>query len=470
MTAIPGIKVLTRGEHSIQDRAIHPDAWKVLRRLHSHSHTAYLVGGTVRDLFLGRQPKDFDVATTARPNDIKRLFRNAFMIGRRFRLAHIKFPDSIIEVATFRQASDRFEEPTEEGGEAKAVRLYGTPEEDARRRDFTINGLFYDPFLGNVIDYVGGLIDMDRRVVRTISPPDASYEEDPARMVRAVRAAARLGFAVEAETHQAIVRHRALILRCPRARLLEELLILLKYNSAERSLRLLWQFGLMEFLLPMHNTYLTRQQCIPLEPPKPDLLFDLFAMLDIETSHVEPPVLFSLLIFPFVLEKLSIPAKTFWQPRSVGQLVGAVESVFEEFTKSVDVSKRFRARALEVLVAQPRLILKQSNQRPEKFAAKPYFWDSFRFFQIAARAADLDVRTDAAVWERFKPKPGSHPPAAQSHGRPPNAGHPQGQPGEQGRSRRRRRHRGRKSGPQVASSAPGSAPAAPAISPSTMPS
>lgn len=455
MNPSPGLKVLMRGEHTIQDSAIHPDAWKVLRRLNHADHTAYLVGGTVRDLYLGRVPKDFDVATTAKPNDIKRLFRNAFMIGRRFRLAHIKFLDNIIEVATFRRETDRFEEPAEAGGEAKAVRLYGTPEEDARRRDFTINGLFYDPFRGHVIDYVGGLIDMEKRIVRTISPPDQSYEEDPARMIRAVRAAARIGFAVEAETHEAILRHREAVLRCPRARLFEELLILLKYGSAERSLRLLWQFGLMEHLLPTHHAYLLRQQNIVFEPPKPDVLFDLFSMLDLEVAtHPDPAIIFALLIFPLVVERLKIPPNAFWQPRRPGDMISVIEGILDEFAKSVDISKRFRARAFEVLMSQSRLIVRQNSGRPEKFMAKPYFADSMRFFQIAAKAVDLEVRPDMAVWEKLKSRaasgspPSVAPSPSPSQSQSPSASRPAQIAPDKGRSRRRRRHRGGHRGPK----------------------
>lgn len=448
MNSAPTLRVLTHGEHSIRDQAIHPDAWKVLRRLHQADHTAYLVGGTVRDLFLGRTPKDFDVATTAKPNEIKRLFRNAFMIGRRFRLAHIKFFDSIIEVATFRRETDRFEEPEAEGGEARAVRLYGTPEEDARRRDFTINGLFYDPFRGHVIDYVGGLADMEKRIVRTIAPPDLSYEEDPARMIRAVRAAARIGFAIESETGEAILRHRELILRCPRARLLEELMTLLKYGSAERSLRLLWQFGLMEYLLPMHHAYLAAKNNNPQTPPNPDLLFDLFAMVDLDPAAADPSILFSMLVFPFVIERLKVDPKAFWSLRSTGQILAAVDSVFDEFTKSVDVSKRFRARSAEIFSVQFRLRIQQSHVRPEKLAAKPYFLDSFRFFQVAARALDLDVRTDISVWEKFVDKAKQSQAARAQSARPPHKPHPEGR---HGRRRRRRRHGEPRPGPQAGS-------------------
>ncbi|OGH61948.1 MAG: hypothetical protein A3G34_14425 [Candidatus Lindowbacteria bacterium RIFCSPLOWO2_12_FULL_62_27] len=434
---------MTQTEHSIRDHAVHPDAWKVLRRLHQAGHTAYLVGGTVRDLYLGRVPKDFDVATTAKPNEIKRLFRNAFMIGRRFRLAHIKFYDSVIEVATFRQETDRFEEPSPETGEARAIRIYGTPEEDARRRDFTINGLFYDPFRAHVIDYVGGLVDMEKRIVRTIAPPDASYEEDPARMIRAVRAAARLGFAIEADTGEAIIRHREAILRCPKARLLEELMILLKYNSAERSLRLLWNFGLMEYILPMHHAYLLRRNNLPLHPPNQDVLFDLVSMLDLESAAPDPSVIFSLILFPFVLERLDLAPKLFWSHKSTSAVITAVESIFDEFSKSVDISKRFRGRALEILTAQPRLVLRGSNIRPDKLAQKPYFLDSFMFFKIASRAVDFDTQSDIAFWEKHKPK--SQPPRHAAGGDPSAAVRPEphGAPPPGRRRHRRRRHRGR---------------------------
>ena len=183
-------RILPRAEHTVSRRNIDPDALKVLYRLKSHGFTAYLVGGGVRDLLLGRKPKDFDIATSAHPQAVKRLFRNCFIIGRRFRLCHVRFGKKVVEVSTFRRLAEA------QQGETLIVRdnTFGTPEEDAFRRDFTVNALFYDIATFSVIDYVAGLEDLQQRLIRTIGDPATRFREDPVRMLRAVALAARLGF------------------------------------------------------------------------------------------------------------------------------------------------------------------------------------------------------------------------------------------------------------------------------------
>src|SRR5258708_7508337 len=212
--------VVARSEHSISRRDIDPDALKVLYRLHEHNFTAYLVGGSVRDLLLGRRPKDFDIGTSAHPQQVKKLFRNCWIIGRRFRLAHVKFGTKVIEVATFRRQVAPGEEIVQNGVPAPNPatpegqhlihhdNTFGTPEEDAFRRDFTLNALFYDIATFSVIDYVGGLDDLRARVVRAIGDPDVRLREDPVRMLRAVALAARLDFAIDPAVLDAISAHR----------------------------------------------------------------------------------------------------------------------------------------------------------------------------------------------------------------------------------------------------------------------
>src|SRR5436190_7412318 len=196
----------------IAPEQIDPDAAKVVERLRRYDHAAYLVGGCVRDLLLGgRKPKDFDVATSAQPNEIRRLFRNCRIIGRRFRLAHIFFGSKIIETSTFRanprdvDLGDEAESSTVEGEELLIRRdnVFGTAEEDARRRDFTMNGLFYDVDADEVIDYVGGLGDLAARTVRTIGEADIRFREDPVRILRAIKFAARLDFDIDGVAWQA---------------------------------------------------------------------------------------------------------------------------------------------------------------------------------------------------------------------------------------------------------------------------
>jgi poly(A) polymerase len=241
---------ISRSGHSISRRNIDADAIKVLYRLYRAGHTAYLVGGGVRDLLLGRRPKDFDIVTSARPAQVKRLFRNCRLIGRRFRLAHLHYPDGkIIELSTFRAHPDlESRGPETESQDLLVVddNRFGSPRQDAERRDFTINSLFYDIAGFSLIDYVGGLEDIHAQMVRTIGDPMQRFQEDPVRMVRAIKFSARLGFAIEAETWRAMVRLAPMIVRSAPARVSEELGRLLDEGAAARSLELMDESGLLE--------------------------------------------------------------------------------------------------------------------------------------------------------------------------------------------------------------------------------
>ncbi|MBP8807606.1 MAG: polynucleotide adenylyltransferase PcnB [Kofleriaceae bacterium] len=226
------------------------DAERVVRRLTKGGYTAYLVGGCVRDLLLGGNPKDFDVATSATPNEVRALFRNCRIIGRRFRLAHVFFGKKIIEVATFR-ANPR--EDDDGGDDDLLIRrdnVFGTETEDARRRDFTINGLFYDFEREDVIDHVGGLPDLEARLVRTIGDPDVRFREDPVRMLRAIKFAARCGLTIERETYAALLRQREDIRKSAPPRVVEEVYRLLRGAAARRSIELALEAGVADVLSP----------------------------------------------------------------------------------------------------------------------------------------------------------------------------------------------------------------------------
>ena len=241
-----------RASHCISRAHIDPDALKVLYRLANTNYTAYLVGGSVRDLLLGRKPKDFDIGTDARPNDIRRLFRNCFLIGRRFRLAHIVFGRKVIETSTFRRQPDIDE--TDASLYQTADNTFGTPAEDARRRDFTVNGLFYDIKTFAVIDYVGGLKDLEKKTMRCIGDPNIRFREDPVRMMRAIKFAARLDFTIDRESRKAILKHHAHILKASMPRLCEEIFRLFTYNTSGKAFSLMWEFNLLQDLLPeVHN-------------------------------------------------------------------------------------------------------------------------------------------------------------------------------------------------------------------------
>ncbi|MBQ8111982.1 MAG: polynucleotide adenylyltransferase PcnB [Kiritimatiellae bacterium] len=250
--------ICERAQHCISRKNIDPDALKVLYRLSSLGYTAYLVGGGVRDLLLGRQPKDFDVGTNATPNEVRKAFRNCFLIGRRFRLAHVRFGDKVIETATFRQNSQTVGEIIEHAAEGPMEdNTFGTPETDAYRRDFTVNGLFYDIKTFSVIDWVGGLKDLKKGIIRSIGDPMIRFREDPVRMMRAIKFAARLDFKIERGTDRAIRKLHSCITTASIPRLCEEVFRLFTYGTSAKAFRMMWKFGLMGDLLPELAEFIT---------------------------------------------------------------------------------------------------------------------------------------------------------------------------------------------------------------------
>lgn len=251
--------VYPRQEHCISRKNIDPDAVRVLYRLSDLGYTAYLVGGGVRDLLLGRKPKDFDVGTSARPNEVRKVFHHCFLIGRRFRLAHVCFGDKVIETATFRRESQTVGEILEHAAEGpQEDNTFGTPETDAYRRDFTVNGLFYDIRDFSVIDWVGGMKDLKRRIIRAIGDPDIRFQEDPVRMMRAIKFSSRLDFTIEKKTWAAIKRHHACILNAAMPRVCEEVFRLFTYGHATVAFRMMWQSGMLGDILPVLADYINR--------------------------------------------------------------------------------------------------------------------------------------------------------------------------------------------------------------------
>ena len=254
-----GPVVYTRPEHCISRKNIDPDALKVLYRLSSLGYTAYLVGGGVRDLIMGRTPKDFDVGTSASPNEVKRAFRNCFLIGRRFRLAHVRFGDKIIETATFRLNSQTVGEMIEHAAEGPVEdNAFGTPETDAYRRDFTVNGLFYDIKDFSVIDWVGGMKDIEKKIIRSIGAPEIRFQEDPVRMMRAIKFSSRLGFKIERKTWAAMKKYHSAILLAAPPRVCEEVYRLFPYGKSREAFRLMWECGMMKDLMPAVSEYIDR--------------------------------------------------------------------------------------------------------------------------------------------------------------------------------------------------------------------
>ena len=364
--------------HPIDIDRIDPDAVKVLRRLTRAGYTAYLVGGGVRDLLLDLSPKDFDIATSARPNEVRNLFRNCRIIGRRFRLAHILFGGSkVIETATFRkdptEAIDLAENEAQEeiaafdGGDdadnpldgtalvprrkkrdddadllIRHDNVFGEPHEDAIRRDFTINGLFYDIEREEVIDYVGGMADLERHVVRTIGEPDVRFREDPIRMLRAIKFSARCDLGLSPEVYDAIVDNRQELEKSAPPRVLEEILRLLRGGAAHRSIWLAWDTGMLHVVLPELAAYLDDQGA------GTEALFGRLRAIDARTREFGVPsdaVLLAALLLEPTEEAMD----------GEDDLVSAYDDFIAAPAERLAIPRKMRDRMRLVLLAQRRL-------------------------------------------------------------------------------------------------------------------
>ncbi|MBW1990734.1 MAG: poly(A) polymerase [Deltaproteobacteria bacterium] len=287
-------RIVPRPQHNLSRKNISVEALKVLYRLHYSGYKAYLVGGSVRDLLLGRKPKDFDVATDARPGEVRKLFRNSRIIGRRFRLVQVFFRGGkIVEVSTFRSRSEFEEEP--QASPASRHNTFGTPAEDAQRRDLTINGLFYNIADFSLIDYVGGLEDLRRRVIRVIGDPGVRFVRDPMRMLRVLRHAARTGFTIDAATWEELTAKRHLIRLCAPARIRDELVRDFKSGSARPFFALMFESGLFYAILPHWEGRLGKQG--------EERLLELFSRIDLLITQ-ERPVSETLLWAAFLLPYL----------------------------------------------------------------------------------------------------------------------------------------------------------------------
>ena len=379
--------IIPRAEHSISRKRIDEEALKVLYRLYRHGFFAYLVGGSVRDLLLGKIPKDFDVATNAHPHEIHSLFKNSRIIGRRFRLVQIFFKGGkIIEVSTFRSHSE-FEEVQTEEGEIIRTDSFGTPEEDALRRDITINGLFYNIADFSIIDYVGGIADLKRQIIRTIGDPDERFEQDPVRMIRVIRHAARTGFPIQEQTYQAILRHRDEIQKCSPSRLRDEFLRELKEGVAKSSLHLMLQTGLLLSLFPeferaLGNRSLTREKT-------QEFFLSLFDLADqlIKTGRsISESILLALFLAPFL--QAVTPQHPFLGKREKYLYwTQSIRSAIHQILTPFSFPRGSKEMASQILIAQSNL--KKSIQKgviPKKLRMKKYFKEAVLLFGIEAQA------------------------------------------------------------------------------------
>jgi poly(A) polymerase len=375
---------------------------KVLNHLDENGYRACLVGGGVRDLLLGRKPKDFDVATDALPEDVRRLFRNARLIGRRFRLAHVRYGREVIEVATFRaphhEAQGDGQAATEEGGRILRDNVYGTLEQDVWRRDFTINALYYDISDGSVIDYVGGMEDLNRGVLKLIGDPEQRYREDPVRMLRAVRFAAKLGFRIDTES-ESVIQHLGFLLKeVSPARLFDEFLKLMHGGVALESFKLLRHFGLFQYLFPVTERILN-------EPEGEwfgEFIIKALANTDKRVAQ-EKPVNPAFLIAVFLWGDV----KKNWEKRiSDGQpmvpsLLQAGRRSLSEQVKSLSIPRRFSMVARDIWEMQPRL--HQTNgKRPLKLIEHQRFRAAYDFMCLRGQAGERELIDLCDWWTRFQ--------------------------------------------------------------------
>ena len=358
--------IIPRQEHNLSRRDIDPDALKVLYRLASLHHRAYLVGGSVRDLLLGRAPKDFDVGTDARPNEIRRQFRNCFLVGRRFRLAHIVFGKKVIETATFRKAPDPNAVQDEHGLYQYEDNTYGTPEEDALRRDFTVNGLFYDIETFSIIDYVGGLKDLKAKVIRSIGDPNIRFREDPVRMMRAVRFAAKLGFEVASADIRAIRRYAGELENASDSRLCEEIQRLFVRGASARSFRLAYDYGILRALLP------TLAAWMDAAAENREAVWAALAALDAVAATEEPTaaVGFAALYWPMVRAAAEDAARA--RPRANGRFLRrtAAERAFGPAVKKYRLPRAVWMTAVDIMELFERLaeLPRPESARDVRFA------------------------------------------------------------------------------------------------------
>ncbi len=445
-------RILSRAEHNVSRKNIDEDALKVLYRLKNHGYVAYLVGGGVRDLLLERRPKDFDIGTSAHPQQVKKLFRNCFIVGRRFRLCHVRFGRKVIEVSTFRKQA-----PAEEGDSLiRRDNTFGSPEEDAFRRDFTVNAICYDIATFSVIDWVGGIRDLEKRVIRTIGDPAVRLREDPVRMLRAAALAARLDFTIDRDSVEAIRTSRADIVRSSPARVLEEFYKILRQGAAQRTFRLLHELGLLAYLFPAADKAMVERN--------KGFLESLARIDEFRARGVGVPedltnaVLMGTLLVPLgvPLRRLPVASRRGGRPEEAADTEPALDVAAEmealgETEEPAETEAQpdpnaplvmpFARRDLDrlrlILVAQKRLrdVQHLSPGLKHTLAGRGYLEDALLFLEIHGGPEGREL---AAHWRKVEAvAPPADAPTTDAAGEPARG--PDGEPRRRPRRRRRRR-------------------------------
>lgn len=394
--------VITRSRHPISRASISPNALKVLYRLRDAGYQAHLVGGGVRDLLLGREPKDFDVATDARPEDVRRLFRNCRLIGRRFRLAHVLFGREVIEVATFRALQEEAGTDNDArhiDGEGRIVRdnVYGMIEEDAFRRDFTVNALYYNIADFSVIDYAGGMGDLDAGMLRLIGDPETRYREDPVRMLRAIRFATKLGFRLHPDTERPVQDLAFLLGDIPPARLFDEMLKLFMGGQALANFEALRHYHLFERLFPLTEQALTH------EADHFPLTLISHGMENTDTriaqgKPVTPAFLFAVFLWQPVRDRAASLEAEGEHP--VEALQHASSQMIAEQARVMATPRRFSLPMREIWMLQLRLERK-GGRRSIRVLGHPRFRAAYDFLLLRAQAGEVPQEL-ARWWTDFQ--------------------------------------------------------------------
>lgn len=380
--------IIARPDHVVSRKQISSAALKVLYGLKDAGYTAYLAGGGVRDLLLKRNPKDFDVATEATPEEVRKTFRNCRIIGRRFRLAHVYFHNEVIEVATFRAPAAEPETCGEnchcvsEDGLVLRDNVFGTPEEDALRRDFTVNALFYNIADFSIIDYASGLEDLQQKIIRVIGDPETRFAEDPVRILRAIRFAATLGFSIEASAREAARQQAERLEGCSSSRLYEEILKLMHCGKAEQVFLLSRDLQVFEHLFPEIGAWLNA----PDGEGKTHWLEKTFRQLDRWRNagfNTNPALLFALLFG----EYHEWVADQLMQSDNLSHAEALIEATHRHICQLCDrirIPKAVTAHIASIMAAQPRF-LKMSSKNVGRLLRHRDFLDAFLYFKFAAR-------------------------------------------------------------------------------------
>ncbi|MDF1797953.1 MAG: polynucleotide adenylyltransferase PcnB [Planctomycetota bacterium] len=368
---------------------VHQDALRVISRLSRQGHEAYLVGGCVRDLLLGRTPKDFDIATAAHPRHIRRLFRNARIIGRRFKLAHIFYGDHILETSTFRAAPR-----PEDNGEGDDLLItddnaFGTAAEDARRRDFTINGLFFDPIENVIHDYVGGLADVEAGLLRTIGDPTVRMAEDPVRILRAIKFATRIGFRIDDSTWKAMCENSGELERAAPPRVLEEIMRLCVSGTALGAFRMMRASGALAVLMPEIDAYIgKRDDPDPVAHDRADNYWRLLEALDADVhAGREPSRALCLAVMYLRVVERELDPETRTLPGEPNDVFDVVSDVLEPLVQDSRLPRRTFITTRRMIVDQERFKKRPgSDPRSLVFTTTDGFDDALDLYRLRSAA------------------------------------------------------------------------------------